>query len=256
MSTMERRMSDLELARADLARAEARNRENLDRYIEEGRLQRAADQHARDQAFAEDRKARAEWGARMDRGIAEDRQARAEAAARHDEDLAEDRARDAAFHASIERSIRDGRREFGHLSNKMGTLVEDLVAPSLPDVFLGLVGLPAIEASAQRVRRRHRRIPGRNREIDYLAVAGGFVLVNETKSALQPEQLQAFRTFLDEVRDFVPEAEGRAVIGSLASFSMDPSLVVAGERQGLLMLGLGSGLLEVLNSTGFVPRRF
>ena len=58
------------------------------------------------------------------------------------------------------------------------------------------------------------------------------------------------------MRDFLPEADGRDVIGSLAAFRIDPSLVAAGERQGLLMFGLGGGLLEVLKAPGFAPRRF
>ena len=37
---------------------------------------------------------------------------------------------------------------------------------------------------------------------------------------------------------------------------LDSSLVTAGERQGLIMVGLGTGLLQVLNTPGFVPGRF
>jgi hypothetical protein len=33
-------------------------------------------------------------------------------------------------------------------------------------------------------------------------------------------------------------------------------VALGGERQGLLMLGLSKGLLEVLNTPGFTPRAF
>jgi hypothetical protein len=46
------------------------------------------------------------------------------------------------------------------------------------------------------------------------------------------------------------------VFGSIASFFIDPSVVRAAEREGLLVFGLGTGLLEVLNSPGFKPREF
>jgi hypothetical protein len=78
----------------------------------------------------------------------------------------------------------------------------------------------------------------------------------QTKSALSPEDIGRFLETLGEVRDYFPEAEGQRVVGALASFYVESSLVLGGERQGLLMLGLSKGLLEVLNSPGFTPRGF
>jgi hypothetical protein len=46
------------------------------------------------------------------------------------------------------------------------------------------------------------------------------------------------------------------VHGALASFYVDSTLVTAGERSGLLMLGLTRGIIQVLNSPGFAPRAF
>ena len=158
--------------------------------------------------------------------------------------------------ASSERNERAWRRQWGELANRMGTLVEDIVAPGIPEIFRQRFGFEELELAAPRMRRRHRMERGRSREFDYVAMAGDLVLVNETKSTLRPDDIPAFLEVLGEVREYLPEAEGRAVVGSLASFSIDPSLVTAGERQGLLMLGLATGLLDVLNTPGFEPRRF
>lgn len=152
--------------------------------------------------------------------------------------------------------LREAQRKWGELANKMGTLVEDIVAPGLAAVFRQVFGLDRVDAYGQRVRRTHRADPGRQREFDYVASAGDLLLINETKSLIRPEDIPAFVTVLREARDYLPEADGRAVIGALAGFSVDPSLVAAGERQGLLMFGLGTGLLRVLNTPGFQPRRF
>jgi len=148
------------------------------------------------------------------------------------------------------------RRHWGELANKMGTLVEDLVAPGLPEILREQFGIARLDMVAQRVRRVHQTDPGRTREFDFVAVAGDLVVINETKSQVRPEDVPAFVQALEEVRAFLSEAAGRQVIGCLATFSIDPSLVTAGERRGLLMLGLGTGLLTVLNTPGFVPRRF
>lgn len=157
---------------------------------------------------------------------------------------------------NVDRAIVESRRAWGEMANKMGTLVEDIVAPGLPEILQQQLGFKALEFSARNVRRSHRHDRGRMREFDFVAMAGDLVLVNETKSKLRPEYIAQFLEALRDIRNYLPEAEGRQVIGCLAAFSADPSLVTAGERHGLLMLGLGTGLLRVLNSPGFVPRKF
>lgn len=147
------------------------------------------------------------------------------------------------------------RKQWGELANKMGTLVEDIVAPGLPGIFRSLFGVKKLEMSAQRVERGHRSVLGRSREFDYVAMGGGILLVNETKSTLRPSDLTPFLEALDEIREYFPEAADCEVVGCLASMTIAPSLVTAGERHGLLMLGLATGL-RILNSPGFKPRRY
>ncbi|HET7295413.1 MAG TPA: hypothetical protein VFM88_23560 [Vicinamibacteria bacterium] len=147
-------------------------------------------------------------------------------------------------------------RRWGELANKMGTLVEDIVAPGLPTIFRSVFGGELEPDLAIRVRRRHPIDPGRTQEFDAIASAGGRFLINETRSRLSPQDVADFLTVLAEARDFLPEARGQKLFGALASFYVDPSLVRAGERHGLLVLGLGRGLLEVLNSSEFHPREY
>lgn len=151
---------------------------------------------------------------------------------------------------------RKAQRRWGEIANKMGTLVADIVAPGLPTVFQQVFGLERIDASAMQVRRRHRTKRGWEREFDSVVMAGDILLVTETKSTLRPANIKSFLRALGEIREFLPDADGRHVVGALASLSVHPSLVTAGERQGLLMFGLGTGLLRMLNSSGFQPRHF
>ena len=147
-------------------------------------------------------------------------------------------------------------RRWGELANKMGTLAEDIVAPGIPAILQRAFGYAEEPALTVRSRRPHRRDPSRLREFDVLAFARDVLLVNETKSELKPEDLPRFEEVLREAPEYIPDAEGRRVVGALASFYVDPSLVRAGERQGFLMLGLGRGLMEILNSPDFKPREF
>jgi hypothetical protein len=155
-----------------------------------------------------------------------------------------------------DREWRQWRRQLGELSNRMGTLVEDIVAPGIPTIFRRFFGVKRLWYSAQRVSRAHRIDRGRMQEFDYVVAGNGVLMVNETRSTVRPEDIPAFVALLEKVREFLPEADGRRVVGSLAGFSLDPSLVATGERHGLLMLGLGTGLMRVLNRRGFQPKRF
>lgn len=118
-----------------------------------------------------------------------------------------------------------------------------------------IFGLPDPEWRV-RVWARHRTDRSRRREYDVVAWDADVFLVNETKSQARPEDVPALLEAVSEARGYFVEAEGRRVFGSLASFYIEPSLVLAAEREGLLVFGLGTGLLEVLNSRSFKPREF
>lgn len=155
-----------------------------------------------------------------------------------------------------EREMAELRRQQGELSNKFGTLVEDIVFPGIPEVFRRIFGQEKRPECALRVTRRHVRDPGRMQEFDAIAEGDGIFLINETKSRVRAEDVSAFALLLSETVSFFPHAEGKRIVGALASFHIDPSVVRAGEREGLLMLGLSSGLMEILNSPDFTPKAF
>lgn len=144
--------------------------------------------------------------------------------------------------------------KMGEVANRMGRLVEDIVAPSIPACFQTLFGAEDPEWFV-RVKKRHRD-SGSLREFDVVVWSGGVFLVNSTKSRVRNEDIEPFVALLPEMRAYFPEAEDRKVVGSLASFYLEPSIVRAAERAGLIVFGLGGGLLELLNSPGFKPREF
>jgi hypothetical protein len=135
-------------------------------------------------------------------------------------------------------------KKWGELARKMGTLVEDIVAPNLPQVARELFGCAAPEYFAVRVKRR---IGGRMREDDVLLLCPGLVLVNETKSSLSPEDVGRFVKDLARFQGFYPEYADRRVVGVLASLYIDESLVRAATKRGLLVMGMAAGTMRVLN---------
>jgi hypothetical protein len=159
------------------------------------------------------------------------------------------------FKEESRRESREMNRRWGELSNKMGTLAEDLVAPSIPRILAEIAGCPDTEIELFSVRSR-RRVLGVSREFDVLAGCRDILLINETKSRLNPNDVENFVKLLGEARSFLPEYAERRIVGALASFYVDSSLVRFGERQGLLMLGASDGIMELLNEQGFSPRFF
>jgi len=152
----------------------------------------------------------------------------------------------------------ESNKRWGELANKMGTMVEDLVAPSIERILRQTVGCAKedVEAVAVRVQRRHPTTRQR-REFDVVAACREYVLVNETKSKLNSEILTQFVTdCLPSVRDYFPEYANKRVIGAIASLYVDRSLVRHGERLGVIVLGFDEEVMAVLNSSEFVPKAF
>ncbi|MBM4458676.1 MAG: hypothetical protein FJ011_13055 [Chloroflexi bacterium] len=162
------------------------------------------------------------------------------------------------FKDEMRYSSNEMNRKWGDLANKMGTMAEDLVVPSIPRILRLVVGCPpdGIQSMAVRVRRQHPTERGRSREFDVVAACGEYVLINETKSRLDPQIVRDFADHLPEDREFFPEYAGRQFIGAIASLYVDESLVRQGEKLGLIVLGFGEGVMDVLNSPGFIPKAF
>jgi hypothetical protein len=160
-----------------------------------------------------------------------------------------------AFKDEMRQASREADRRLGELANSMGRLVEDIVAPSIPALFDKLFGAECTHCLV-RATIAPPHDSGRRREFDVVAWNGGVFLLNSTKSRLRSVDIEAFVDSLAELREYFPETEGRRIVGSLASFYVDPTLVAAAERAGLYVFGLGTGLLEVLNSPAFKPREF
>lgn len=163
-----------------------------------------------------------------------------------------------AFREEMHKSRIEMNRKWGELANKMGTMAEDLVAPSVPRILRETIGCPdgPVDRMAVRVQVTHPADRGRLQEFDVVAVCGEHVLINETKSSLDAQAVRDFVQLMGEARDFFPEYADKKFIGAIASLYVGESVVQYGEKQGLIVLGFGEDVMEVLNSPGFKPKTF
>ena len=151
-------------------------------------------------------------------------------------------------------SVRERQRmnkQWGDLANRLGTLVEDIVAPSLPRVAAELFGCERPELFALRVKRRFN---GDTREYDALVVCADCVLVNETKSRLHSKHVERLLAKLAELPTVFPEYASKRVVGVLASLYPDPSIVNRATAAGILVMGMGDEAMQVLNPEALSAR--
>jgi len=149
-----------------------------------------------------------------------------------------------AFKTESERDRREMNRQWSDLANRMGTLLEDIVAPNLPRVARQLLGCPTPDFFAIRVKRR---FGGETREYDALVVCPNLVLINETKSKLQSAHVEHILETIEEFPRLYPEYADRRPVGTLATLYPDDSLVRLATRRGVLVMGMGDETMDVLN---------
>ena len=149
-----------------------------------------------------------------------------------------------AFKDENRRERQRMNKQWGDLANRLGTLVEDIVAPNLPRVAAELFSCPVADLFGVRV---VRRFGGETREYDALLVCPEVVLVNETKSRLTDAHVEGILERLAEIPDVFPEYADRRAVGVLASLYPDASVVRRATRRGVLVMGMGDETMHVLN---------
>lgn len=155
--------------------------------------------------------------------------------------------------SEMRQSKRDLDKKWGELSNKLGTMAEDLVVPSIPRILKQVTGCTLeIEYSVVRVRKSKPK----NQEFDVVAVCGDYVFINETKSTLLSEYIHNFYELMQTIREYFPEFKGKQFIGFIASLYVEENLVWQGEKLGLVVIGFGEELMDVLNIPEFSPKIF
>ena len=146
-------------------------------------------------------------------------------------EAARDRADEARYRAEARaeaaRDRKEMNRRWGELANKMGTVVQDIVAPSLRRIArdeLGCGDERSFSVTMSRVRSddRHSR-----REFDALYVGRRAVLINETKSTALSEYAKKFVEFLKsgEFALYFPEYRKLPLVAVFSSLRLPDDVI-------------------------------
>ncbi|MBF0345081.1 MAG: hypothetical protein HQL06_12735 [Nitrospirae bacterium] len=157
------------------------------------------------------------------------------------------------FSREMKESNRKLNSTIGEISRKQGTMVEDLIHPSLPRIIEERFGLHVTDFA---IRRKMELADGSIKEYDAVARSGQYVFVNSTKSTLRDTDAGKFEQDLGVFRLYFPEYAECKLIGVLASLHVDKGILTYLERQGFLVLAVGDALMEIMNSHGFKPKEW
>ena len=127
------------------------------------------------------------------------------------QNIAEIRENSKKFEEWSKQNIRDLNKKWGELANKLGTVVEDIIAPALIEASKKYFGCDK-EPDDFMVRRRKKNVKDKSkvREFDLIIVCGDNVIINETKTTPKPEYVEGFYNFIrsEEIFEYFPEYKG------------------------------------------------
>ena len=150
------------------------------------------------------------------------------------------------FKEESERDRKRMNKAWGDLANKLGTTVEDIVAPNIPRIARDELGMEPPVDLLVRGHRVSRTGKKREKEYDIVCAGSGKVIVVEVKSTPDKGQIPYFVASLDEFGDFYPEYGEYERIGFFASWSLPDSVCEALGEAGLYGLAMGDETMEIV----------
>ncbi len=151
------------------------------------------------------------------------------------------------FRDDMKASRNEMNEKWGEMVNKLGTLVEDIVAPNIPRIARAILGWSDIEDFMVRRKVRNKRERSKRQEFDVIAVGEEQIIINETKSRPEVEDVDEFIELLGEVKDYFPEYTDKTIIPIFASLYMDESLVKYLTRRKIYAMMMGEETMGIVN---------
>ncbi len=142
---------------------------------------------------------------------------------------------------------RDFNKRMAELSDSMGTLIKDMVAPCGFQLAKAVFVSEEATGCGIRLVRKHPSKPGETMEIDLLATGQTKALAIEVKRHLDAAQAAEYLRKLEMLPEFFPEVRGKTIYPAVASVYLAPSLVKFLSRQKIYAVAMGDEVMEVVN---------
>jgi hypothetical protein len=152
------------------------------------------------------------------------------------------------FKDEMRQSKREMNKKWGDLANKMGTIIEDILAPNLRRLATEHFGFRSILRFGIRLTQRHPQRPELEGEFDTLVVGPEAVILGEAKSTPSIEYADAFAAKAKVFFDYFPEYRGQRLILVFGSWAMADSIVDHLTSLGVYAMRMGEDTMELANA--------
>ena len=153
-----------------------------------------------------------------------------------------------AFKDEMRASKRALDKKWGDLANKMGTIIEDILAPNLRRLAREHFGLDPILASMIRCTRRQPDRIEVESEFDTLVVGRDAVILGEARSTPSLGAADDFAAKVATFFDFFPEYRGRRLIPVLGSWAIPDRVVERLTAHRIYAMRMGEDTMELVNA--------
>jgi len=153
------------------------------------------------------------------------------------------------FKDTVARENRAINKRWAELAYKMGTIVEDIVAPNIPWVAKKYFNADVIEDFMIRRKKISCKDRSVQKEFDIIAVFDGRVILNETKATLRQEYIAEFIQFVkhNEFYDFFPEYKDKKLIPIFSSLYIPDPVVKQFTKNRICVMALREETMDLVN---------
>ncbi len=137
-------------------------------------------------------------------------------------------------------------KKWGDLANKLGTVVEDIVAPNIPTIAKKYFKVEQIQRLMVNLYIESESLK-KGKEFDLILVAKGLVILNETKTTVRQNYLEDFIQSLPEFFEFFPELKGRELIPIFSSMSFTQQQLAYLTKHKIYAMSMSGDTMELLN---------
>ena len=156
----------------------------------------------------------------------------------------------------VQREIQEDLQEYkvmsnkrwGELANRLGTVVEDIVAPNLPTIAQQYFGCTDIDFFGLRIKRKN-QVAGKSAlEFDAILVCSDYLIVNETKTKPDANDVKSFREGqLKRIFDYFPEYQGKTVVPIFSSLSFTEATLKYLTKNKIYAMSSKGDTMDLLN---------
>jgi hypothetical protein len=151
--------------------------------------------------------------------------------------------------AELKRTVERTSRAVDSLTSRWGRFVEELVEPSVLELFQAK-GIDVKEIYPRaRVKRQ-----GIAMEIDILAVDETELVVVECKSRLSKDDVDEFLEKLSRFKEAFPHYKNYQAYGAVAGIEINEGIDRYAYRQGLFVIKTAGNMVKIVNNDNFQPK--